>query len=436
MIAVNDMLKTENIVSGSVGKGSVRQNEVAGSDEDFSAVLAQVTDLDKKGADSKSHEKTVQNQNVVKNRNTEHTGSSHERRITNAFAEKAQIRWKEQDAVGAAVYGKAMARRTGKVIGETGRRIRLVRLSEKLAGMNVRQSVDGDRAALGINAVKAQDGRTVEKKNGKTVIKRELRQALLLNGLRKRGTVRVSVIDAPGKDARPATLQAAEEKTSQFSVKSKKSPLSLKPQAPRFVNLQEEPLKSKEPGGHVSLKNDRDTADRSMRQGSERLPETLLSRYENSVKSVEIKSNYQNTKIADGNFDEIVRQFTLLVREGGGEAKLLLQPEHLGSLKLRIQLDRGEVATSIIVDNQAVKDLIMSRLNILEESLLEHGFDLGSFEVGVKGENVGDEAAAETAKGNMNAGTVDETTGVEEEMLPENASGQLPWISTRVNITV
>lgn len=425
---ITDMLKTENVVSGSVGKGSVRQNEAVGSAEDFSAVLTQVTGLDKKGDDSKRHEKTVKNQKTVENKNTEHTPSSHEQRASRAFAEKAQIYRKERDAVGAAV--------SGKVIVETGHRTRLVRLSEKLAGMNIRQRVDGDRAALGINAAKAQDGRTVEKKNGKTVIKRELHQALLLKGLRKRGAVRVSVIDTPGKDARPATMQAAEEKTSLVSVKSKKSTPSLKLQAPRFMNLQEEPLKSNEPGVYMSLKNDRDTADRSMRPGSERLPEALLSRYEDSVKSVEIKSNYQNSKIADGNFEEIVRQFTLLVREGGGEAKLLLQPEHLGSLKLRIQLDRGEVATSIIVDNQAVKDLIMSRLNILEESLLEHGFDLGSFEVGVKGENAGEEAATETAKGNMNAGTVVETTGVEEEMLPENASWQLPWMSTRVNITV
>jgi flagellar hook-length control protein FliK len=200
--------------------------------------------------------------------------------------------------------------------------------------------------------------------------------------------------------------------------------------------LQEEALKSNESKNQVSLKNERDAAARPMRMGSERLHETLLSRYEDSVKSVEIKSNYQNIKIADGNFEEIVRQFTLLMRKGGGEAKLLLQPEHLGSVKLRIQLDRGEVATSIIVDNQAVRDLILSRLNILEESLLEHGFNLGSFEVGVKGENAGNEAATETAKGNPNTGTVDEITGVEDEMPTENAVGKLPWMSTRVNITV
>jgi flagellar hook-length control protein FliK len=186
----------------------------------------------------------------------------------------------------------------------------------------------------------------------------------------------------------------------------------------------------------VNLRNGRDAAVKPLRAGVEKLPETLLSRYEDSVKSVEIKSNYQNNKIADGNFEEIVRQFTLLMRKGGGEAKLLLQPEHLGSLKLRIQLDRGEVATSIVVDNQAVKDLILSRLNILQESLLEHGFDLGSFEVGVKDDNAGGEAAAEPAKGNPNAGTVEETTGVDDDVLNGNEVGHLPWISTRVNITV
>jgi flagellar hook-length control protein FliK len=169
--------------------------------------------------------------------------------------------------------------------------------------------------------------------------------------------------------------------------------------------------------------------------------EAMLSKYEGSLKVVDVKSHNQTIQNADGlvgdsHFDEIVRQFTLLMRKGGGEAKLLLQPEHLGSMKLRIQLDKGEVATSIVVDNQAVKDLILSRLNILEESLLEHGFDLGSFDVGVKSENGNSDAASETASGNRQRGSGDVPASMEYEDEAVLETARLPWMSTRVNITV
>jgi flagellar hook-length control protein FliK len=171
------------------------------------------------------------------------------------------------------------------------------------------------------------------------------------------------------------------------------------------------------------------------------LQEAVLSKYEGSVKTIDMKPHYHNVQngdglFADGNFDEIVRQFTLLMRKGGGEAKLLLQPEHLGSLKLRIQVDSGEVATSILVDNQAVKDLILSRLNILEESLLEKGFDLSSFDVGVKSENGDAETALGTTAGKKSGHSVVESIPMEDEVAAAGETAKLPWMSTRVNITV
>jgi hypothetical protein len=168
--------------------------------------------------------------------------------------------------------------------------------------------------------------------------------------------------------------------------------------------------------------------------GIQRMQDFMLSKYEESAKSVDVKINYQNMKNVDGNFDEIVRQFNILVKNGGGEARIVLEPEHLGHLKLRIQLDRGEIATNMVVENQAVKDLIMSRLNILEESLLKHGFGLGSFEVGVKGENAEDNRSSTKAQGRKGGIPA---VPVEEPVLSEGVPGQyLPWISSVVNVTV
>jgi flagellar hook-length control protein FliK len=147
-----------------------------------------------------------------------------------------------------------------------------------------------------------------------------------------------------------------------------------------------------------------------------------------------LKPHYQNIKNADGNFKDIVRQFTLLLQKGGGEAKLVLQPEHLGSVKMKIQLRQSEVITSVLVDNQAVKDLILSRLTILEENLLRHGFNLGSFDVDVKGEEADSQLARKEARGEGASSIGSSEPDVQPlESFPE---AWLPWISTVVNITV
>jgi hypothetical protein len=195
----------------------------------------------------------------------------------------------------------------------------------------------------------------------------------------------------------------------------------------RTISESQETLRS------LPIERDRITGGKEQ-VGGQRLPDTILSRYEESARSVDVKSNYQNLKNADGNFNEIVRQFNILVKNGGGEARMVLEPEHLGHLKLRIQLDRGEVTTNMVVDNQAVKELIMSRLNILEESLLKHGFGLGSFEVGVKGENAEGDRSSAKAQGRKGFSTVNPVdNSVPEESVQEQ---YLPWISSRVNITV
>jgi flagellar hook-length control protein FliK len=192
-------------------------------------------------------------------------------------------------------------------------------------------------------------------------------------------------------------------------------------------------VKTTQPDGPVFLKPEhKQSVNSNERSAAGRVPEAVLSRYESSVKGLEIKSNYKNSGIADGNFEEIVRQFTFLVRRGGGEARMVLQPEHLGSLRFRIQLDRGEISTNIIVDNQTVKDLILSRLNVLEENLLSHGFDIGSFDVGVKGEGNQEEMGFKDAKNSTALGM----TAGKEEAAETPIVQHLPWISTMVNITV
>ena len=50
------------------------------------------------------------------------------------------------------------------------------------------------------------------------------------------------------------------------------------------------------------------------------------------------------------------------------------------------------------MENQAVKDLIVTRLNVLEQGLLQHGFSLGSFQVEVKDGGQGMKAAVQDGR--------------------------------------
>ncbi len=159
---------------------------------------------------------------------------------------------------------------------------------------------------------------------------------------------------------------------------------------------------------------------------------SAVIKYEHSAQNVGMKTHYQFQKIADGNFDEIIKQFTLVLNRGGGEARLHLHPESLGELKLSIKLSNNNVSTNILVEHQFVKDLIMERLNVLAESLQEHGFQLGSFQVEVKDrQNDSYEVFNGTKRGTA-AVTVDD-----DELLTDNAMSAVPpWMSTLINITV
>jgi hypothetical protein len=159
------------------------------------------------------------------------------------------------------------------------------------------------------------------------------------------------------------------------------------------------------------------------------------SRYESTSLRVSSAPDYQIARNTDEYINEIVRQMTLVARKGGGEARISLKPDFLGGIKLNLRLDHGEVSSFILVENPAVKDLILSRLNVLEQGLLQHGLSLGSFQVEVK--DGGGGARAEGQDGGKRPGVSIETGRAEEAVEPAPfAAAGLPWMSTIVNITV
>jgi hypothetical protein len=161
-------------------------------------------------------------------------------------------------------------------------------------------------------------------------------------------------------------------------------------------------------------------------------------RYETNLSRAEIAGDIRTFgtagKSPDEIFGDIVRQFSFMVKKGGGEARLVLKPESLGELKLDIRLSNTQVNTHMVVETTALRDMIVSRLASLQDSLMSQGFSLGSFDVEVKDQNASNETGAK--KSSARSGAVSGFEGEEPEAIEAAHRLALPWISTVVNITV
>ncbi len=85
--------------------------------------------------------------------------------------------------------------------------------------------------------------------------------------------------------------------------------------------------------------------------------------------------------------DHVMGQITTkiqhLVRSGDTEIRIQLRPESLGEVKLAIRMDGDIVAARIQVENQQVKQIVESNLQLLKDALAEQNLQAGSFEVNV-----------------------------------------------------
>ncbi|MFP4204630.1 MAG: flagellar hook-length control protein FliK, partial [Spirochaetaceae bacterium] len=82
---------------------------------------------------------------------------------------------------------------------------------------------------------------------------------------------------------------------------------------------------------------------------------------------------------------EIVKHARLLIRgERGGEIRLHLKPESLGSIRIRLHLQDNHIAGRIIVENSSVREAFEQTLGELERAFHESGIETGELEVTVE----------------------------------------------------
>lgn len=78
---------------------------------------------------------------------------------------------------------------------------------------------------------------------------------------------------------------------------------------------------------------------------------------------------------------ELSQRVNVMLTNGQQVAELRLNPAHLGSVSIRLQLDEDQANISFVTQNQAVKEAVEASLHKLRDQLQQQGLDLGHVDI-------------------------------------------------------
>lgn len=81
------------------------------------------------------------------------------------------------------------------------------------------------------------------------------------------------------------------------------------------------------------------------------------------------------------NINEIIRQAQIVMKRGGGEMKLQLQPEGLGQVNLKVLVQDGQVNVQMMTENDTAKKLLENGLSDLKAQLAAHKLHVETLKV-------------------------------------------------------
>ena len=123
----------------------------------------------------------------------------------------------------------------------------------------------------------------------------------------------------------------------------------------------------------------------ALRPGSARDPALEALPKPVSVSSAHSQTPLERLREMAGS--ELVRASSLVLKDGGGEIRLVLKPESLGSVRIRMNIVDNAIEGRIIVDSSAVKHVFDGSVDALRRALTAEGFQMGSLQVSVGGQN-------------------------------------------------
>ena len=98
-----------------------------------------------------------------------------------------------------------------------------------------------------------------------------------------------------------------------------------------------------------------------------------------TVSKVRTPSNVSTTDI----INQIVNKMKVDVRGNLTEVRIVLTPEHLGDVSMKVAVQNGIVTAKFVAENQRVKEIIESNFEVLKESLQKQGIEISSLSVSV-----------------------------------------------------
>lgn len=84
---------------------------------------------------------------------------------------------------------------------------------------------------------------------------------------------------------------------------------------------------------------------------------------------------------------QIMEKIKVSIKPEVSEVKILLRPEQLGEVSLKIATQNGIVTAQFIAESQKVKEIIEANFNQLRDMLAEQGINVGELEVNVSSNN-------------------------------------------------
>lgn len=183
---------------------------------------------------------------------------------------------------------------------------------------------------------------------------------------------------------------------------------------------------------------------KNVAEGLEKLPNTQSQQSISKASSIEVATKAEkavNVKPQEV-INQIVEKAKFTVTPEKSEMVLELKPESLGKISLKVATERGIVVASFVAENQQVKDIIESNMQLLKDSLEKQGLMVQSFSVSVGNGNAQGSNGKEQAKNYSNQ--QQRITTVQSINAFESTSGQLRsnqatanglWGESSINLT-
>jgi len=170
--------------------------------------------------------------------------------------------------------------------------------------------------------------------------------------------------------------------------------------------------------------------------------------YSASVKSISTAetsntsgASATSTAVREHLFQQIMDKAKVMVDGGKSEMVLDLQPENFGKLSLKVVTERGIVLAKIVTENEQVKEVLETNMQLLKDSLQNQGLTVGEISVSVgnrHGSQLEDREMLYQEKGNKNLGLKtaalnNPSAYVQNELAPDTQNGYL-WSESSIDL--